>query len=96
MRGLSQHDLTLPVMKVGDNAVYRRMPEQSPCYKQNSLSICVNSKRMLVSYVCIMYLLSKLEFCFLSVFLNCPFNPSSSLAQIIERILYCYNFYLFG
>jgi len=49
------------MIKVGNNVIQRRGPEQNHQYKQKSRTIGVNNKHLLISYICIMYITHKLQ-----------------------------------
>jgi hypothetical protein len=56
------------MMKVGNNVIQRKGSGQNHQYQQKSQIICVNNKRLLTSYVFIMYIVHKLQ-------LYCLFMP---------------------
>ena len=61
------HDLKVQMTKLGSNMVEHRVLGKNLQYKQKSLTFYVNSKHLLVSYVCIVHIMNKLPFYFLIV-----------------------------
>jgi len=47
--------------KVGNNMIERRRPEQNRQYKEKLWTIGVNNKCLLISYICILYIIHKLQ-----------------------------------